>query len=147
MVEPDFIFLIREFADGEFLRITAANCAQSVFAVSEFCAVEIGSCSTFDELAFAGDIGIFAAESENDSIIFEIKHKIEKGDELEFLSPSQFEPVKVKMDEFYDTRNDKLLDVISTGHLGQSIRIPVSSDILDKLPILSVARKFIGNKT
>ena len=82
-----------------------------------------------------------------DSIIFEIKHKIEKGDELEFLSPSQFEPVKVKMDEFYDTRNDKLLDVISTGHLGQSIRIPVSSDILDKLPILSVARKFIGNKT
>ena len=49
------------------------------------------------------------------------------------------------MNEFYDAENGKPLDVISTGHLGQAIRIPVSADVLEKLPVLSVARKFIGD--
>jgi putative protease len=81
-----------------------------------------------------------------DSLIFEIKHKIEKGDVVEFLSPEQFEPICITMDEFYDAQSGKALEVISTGHLGQAIRIPLKKEILDKLPILSVARKFIGNK-
>ena len=81
-----------------------------------------------------------------DSIILEIKHKIEKGDEIEFLSPSQFEPIRVKIADFYDAQNGKSLEVISTGHLGQAIRIPKEKDILDKLPPLSVARKFIGKE-
>ena len=81
-----------------------------------------------------------------DSIILEIKHKIIKGDEIEFLSPYQFEPVRVKIDDFYDAENGKSLEVISTGHLGQSIRIPMAKEILDKLPPLSVARKFIGKE-
>ena len=34
----------------------------------------------------------------NDSIILEIKHKIEKGDEIEFLSPYQFEPIKITVE-------------------------------------------------
>lgn len=80
-----------------------------------------------------------------DSIILEIKHKIVKGDELEFLSPAQFEPIRIQMNEFYDAENGKPLDVISTGHLGQAIRIPVSADVLKLLPVLSVARKFIGD--
>lgn len=81
-----------------------------------------------------------------DSIILEIKHKIIKGDEIEFLSPYQFEPIHVKISDFYDAQNGKSLDVISTGHLGQAIRIPMEKDILDKLPVLSVARKFIGKE-
>ena len=81
-----------------------------------------------------------------DSVILEIKHKIIKGDEIEFLSPYQFEPIRVKVADFYDSQNGKSLEVISTGHLGQSVRIPVDKAILDKLPVLSVARKFIGKE-
>lgn len=79
----------------------------------------------------------------NDSLIFEIKHKIEKGDVIEFLSPSQFEPIVWEMTEFYDASNNAPLESISSGHLGQAIRIPMPIEILDKLPILSVARKKI----
>lgn len=80
-----------------------------------------------------------------DSVILEIKHKIVKGDEIEFLSSDQFEPVKVQVGDFYDAQNGKPLEVISTGHLGQAIRLPLSADVLEKLPVLSVARKFIGS--
>ncbi len=80
-------------------------------------------------------------EKTQDSLIFEIKHKIEKGDKIEFLSPYQFEPIHFNMTEFYDTKNNAPLESISSGHLGQSIRIPMSKEIMDKLPILSVARK------
>ncbi|MGN1091757.1 MAG: U32 family peptidase C-terminal domain-containing protein, partial [Alphaproteobacteria bacterium] len=80
----------------------------------------------------------------DDSIILEIKHKIEKGDEIEFLSPYQFEPIKITVDDFYDSVNGKSLDVISTGHLGQSVRLPIPKDVLDKLERYCVARKFIG---
>ena len=85
-------------------------------------------------------------EKTQDSVIFEIKHKIEKGDTLEFLSAEQFEPICVKMDEFYDSVTGQPLEVISTGHLGQSIRIPMKKEVLDKLTKLCVARKFIGDK-
>lgn len=80
----------------------------------------------------------------DDAVVLEIKHKIEKGDELEFLSPYQFDPIKIKVADFYDSANGKSLDVISTGHLGQSIRLPMSKDVLDKLETYCVARKFIG---
>ena len=78
-----------------------------------------------------------------DSLIFEIKHKIEKGDVLEFLSPDQFEPISWTMTEFYDARNDAPLETISSGHLGQAIRIPMPAAVLEKLPVLTVARKKI----
>ena len=81
-----------------------------------------------------------------DSIILEIKHKIMQGDEIEFLSPYQFEPVRVKISDFYDAQNGKSLEVISTGHLGQAVRIPMDKAILEKLPVLTVARKFIGKE-
>ena len=79
-----------------------------------------------------------------DSLIFEIKHKIEKGDVLEFLSPDQFEPISWTMTEFYDARNDAPLETISSGHLGQAIRIPMPAAVLGKLPVLTVARKKIA---
>lgn len=78
-----------------------------------------------------------------DSLIFEIKHKIEKGDVLEFLSPDQFEPISWTMTEFYDARNDAPLETISSGYLGQAIRIPMPAAVLEKLPVLTVARKKI----
>ena len=79
-----------------------------------------------------------------DSLIFEIKHKIEKGDVLEFLSPKQFEPISWTMTDFYDARTDTPLETISSGHLGQAIRIPMPAAVLEKLPVLTVARKKIA---
>lgn len=79
-----------------------------------------------------------------DSLIFEIKHKIEKGDVLEFLSPKQFEPIVWTMTDFYDARTDAPLETISSGHLGQAIRIPMPAAVLEKLPVLTVARKKIA---
>ena len=79
-----------------------------------------------------------------DSLIFEIKHKIEKGDVLEFLSPDQFEPISWTMTDFYDARTDAPLETISSGHLGQAIRIPMPAAVLEKLPVLTVARKKIA---
>lgn len=76
-------------------------------------------------------------------LIFEIKHKINKGDEIEFLSPYQFEPIKIKINEMFDERNGKALDTISSGYLGQAVVIPVSDDVKSLLPPLSVARKYI----
>ena len=77
-------------------------------------------------------------------ITLEIKHKLEKGDEIEFLSPSRFEPVKIKLDTFYDEHNGKELEVISSGHLGQAVKIPVPDETAQFLPPLSVCRKQIG---
>lgn len=79
-----------------------------------------------------------------DSLIFEIKHKIEKGDVLEFLSPKQFEPIVWTMTDFYDACTDAPLETISSGHLGQAIRIPMPAAVLEKLPVLTVARKKIA---
>ena len=76
-------------------------------------------------------------------LIFEIKHKINKSDEIEFLSPYQFEPIKIKINEMFDERNGKALDTISSGYLGQAVVIPVSDDVKSLLPPLSVARKYI----
>ena len=78
-----------------------------------------------------------------DSLIFEIKHKIQKGDVIEFLSPFQFEPIVWRLQEFYDTRNGSLLETVSSGHLKQAVRIPMPEKLLEKLPVLSVARKKI----
>lgn len=76
----------------------------------------------------------------NNRLIMEVKHKIVKGMELEFLSPHQFDPIRITVDIFYDARTGNAVDELSSGHLGQAIEIPVSSDILSKLPPLSVVR-------
>ena len=83
-------------------------------------------------------------ENKEGLITLEIKHKLEKGDEIEFLSPLRFEPIKIKLDTFYDERNGKELTVISSGHLGQAVKIPVSAETAALLPPLSVCRKRIG---
>lgn len=84
--------------------------------------------------------GVVRAKTE-DALIFEIKHKISKGDEIEFLSPFQFDPIRVQIDTFYDAEKGTSLETISSGHLGQAVRIPLSKEVLDLLPVLSVARK------
>ena len=59
---------------------------------------------------------------------------------LEFLSPFQFDPIRFTVQDFYDERTDSLIDTMSSGHLGQSILIPVSGKYRRLLPPLTVAR-------
>ncbi len=73
-------------------------------------------------------------------LVMEVKHKITRGMVLEMLSPTQFAPIRIIVSDFYDARTGNLTDCLSSGHLGQSIEIPVSADILEKLPPLSVVR-------
>ena len=73
-------------------------------------------------------------------IIMEVKHKIVRGMELEFLSPYQFDPIQITVEDFYDEKTGGLIDAMSSGHLGQAILIELSESLLDKLPPLSVVR-------
>lgn len=73
-------------------------------------------------------------------IIMEVKHKITAGMVLEFLSPTQFEPIRLTVSDFYDARTGAPTTAISSGHLGQSILIPMPDEMRAKLPPLTIVR-------
>ncbi len=77
-------------------------------------------------------------------IVMEVKHKIVRGMELEFLSPYQFNPIRITVEDFYDEKTGQLIDAMSSGHLGQAILIPLSNSLIKKLPPLSVVRTKIA---
>ena len=74
----------------------------------------------------------------------EVKHKIVKGMCLEFLSPYQFEPIRLVVDEFYDASSGASVEALSSGRLGQAIEIPIDTKTAQKLPALSVVRTCIS---
>ncbi|MDR2901595.1 MAG: U32 family peptidase C-terminal domain-containing protein [Lactobacillales bacterium] len=80
----------------------------------------------------------------SDRVVMEVKHKITKGMMLEFLSPAQFDPIQITVQDFYDEKSGKLIDEMSSGRLGQSIEIPLSSAQVQALQPLSVVRTFLG---
>jgi putative protease len=70
---------------------------------------------------------------ENDKTIrVEVHHKIKKGDTLEVLSPSVFEPVEITIDEMFDTRTKEPLNEISAGRPAQSVDIILPSGLQGK---------------
>ena len=83
--------------------------------------------------------GLIKGHKDN-RIIMEIKHKIQKGMELEFLSPFTIDPIKITVSDFYDHRTGSQTEVISSGHLGQAIEIPLPEETLKLLPELCVVR-------
>ena len=83
--------------------------------------------------------GLIKGHKDN-RIIMEIKHKIQKGMELEFLSPFTIDPIKITVSDFYDHRTGSQTEVISSGHLGQAIEIPLPKETLKLLPELCVVR-------
>lgn len=87
--------------------------------------------------------GLVKGEKEG-RIIMEIKHKIQKGMVLEFLSPYQLDPIKITVDELYDHRTGIETEEISSGHLGQSVEIPIENNLIKLLPALTVVRTKIG---
>ncbi len=100
----------------------------------------------YDVSASLGDwryAGLVKGSTDN-RIIMEIKHKIQKGMELEFLSPYQLQPIKIIVSDLYDHRTGAETENISSGHLGQAVEIPLPADIIKLLPPLCVARTRIG---
>ncbi len=73
-------------------------------------------------------------------LTMEVKHKIVTGMVLEFLSPFQFEPIRITVGDFYDDRNGAKVDALSSGRLGQAIRIPMPDDLRAIIPAFSVVR-------
>ncbi len=88
--------------------------------------------------------GIVRGEKEG-CLIMEVKHKITRGMVLEFLSPHRFEPIRVTVDTFFDDRNGEPVDALSSGRLGQAIRIPMPADLRKLIPDLSVVRTKISD--
>lgn len=70
----------------------------------------------------------------------EVKHKLTKGMTVTALSPFEFTPITFSIHDLYDSQSGQSLDEISSGRPGQSVQIPVSSEISKKLPPLSVIR-------
>ena len=78
-------------------------------------------------------------------------NRIQKEDEIEFLSPYQFEPLKVKIAKVIDAKSGEELDKVSAGKIGQAIIIPFAffngmkaQDIKRLLPVLTVARSCVA---
>ncbi len=88
--------------------------------------------------------GLVRGVSEN-GLRMEIKHKISRGMVLEFLSPYQFQPIRITVKDFYDARTGNMAENLSSGHLGQAIDIPLSPDVIRLLPPLSVARTHLSD--
>jgi len=82
-----------------------------------------------------------------DDLIFEAKNRLVAGDVLEFLSPSQREPILIRLYEFDNISKNKIETVINAGQKPK-IRIPASQfHLIDKeklkelLPPFSLIRK------
>lgn len=54
----------------------------------------------------------------------EIRNKISRGDEIEFLLPGVFEPLKISVAEIYDGFTGKPAEAVSAGRAGQTALFP-----------------------
>jgi len=62
-------------------------------------------------------------------LTIELRHKLKKGDEIELLSPFQFVPVKLTLNEIYNKDNNLPVEEIAPGKANQSIKIPFRGDV------------------
>ena len=99
--------------------------------------------STFAEWEYAGQV----SEVREDAFIVDIKNKIEAGDVIEMVSPYLREPIPIRLYEFEDAKNGKILTVVNPGTKPQ-VRLPFSlfdqedPELLHKhVPVMTVLRK------
>jgi U32 family peptidase len=81
---------------------------------------------------------------EGDDLILEMRNTIEKGDVVEFLCPTRFEPLRLKATRIVDADSGVVLPKATAGQ-GKAIRIAADSfdhegKVKALLPVLSVAR-------
>ena len=81
------------------------------------------------------------------SMIFELRSKIEAGDVLEFLVPTEMRCLRLRLYEFVDDKSGQTVQSLSAGN-GHAIRIPLEAfhnehteTLQAQLPELTVARK------
>jgi putative protease len=77
-------------------------------------------------------------------VTLKVKNFFSVGEELEFLSPYRFEPVKVKVSAIYDAKTLKSLERASVGQTNFSVKIPLPPDTLKLLPEYTLTRKKIS---
>ena len=53
---------------------------------------------------------------------------------------NQFDPIQITVGDFYDASNGQAVETLSSGRLGQSIELPITPELAQKLPELSVVR-------
>lgn len=99
---------------------------------------------TIGEYTFVGVI----IDYEANYMIMEIRNFMIKGDILEFVTPFNIEPIRLRIYEFIDCYSNKVTEKVSPGRKGQGIKIPLSlfheytSDLLKEfLPKYTVVRK------
>ena len=80
-----------------------------------------------------------------DVIVLEIKTSFTKGDKLELLSPSRFEPVKITINKIIDTRNNNVIERATVAN--KYVLIPyedfvgyTKEEVANLLPPLSLTR-------
>lgn len=79
-------------------------------------------------------------ENQDGQITVSVKHKLKKGDEIEFLSPYQFEPIKVKLEEMINGLDDMPVEEINPGIVNQTMKTHINKDISAILPKNTVFR-------
>ncbi|MDR0485447.1 MAG: U32 family peptidase C-terminal domain-containing protein [Elusimicrobiota bacterium] len=76
----------------------------------------------------------------NNMLEIEVKNKIEVGESIEFLSPYQFEPIRIAVRELFDGFTGERILEISAGRVAQTALIPVEN--LERFPKLTAVRRF-----
>ncbi len=122
-------------------------------------AAEAQNYETTVSLGGAQNVGMVVAEptekpfptpknfSQNDFLRIEIRGKISLGDEIEFLIPSVFEPLKIKVSELFDGFTGTPVSEISAGKKGQTILLPkkIFRGNAEKILPLTMLRKRLKN--
>ena len=82
----------------------------------------------------------FVREIKDNVITLELRHKLSKGDEIDFLSPYKFEPYKIKLDNIKISSSNKIVDTVSPGQLNIAIDISIPKEDIKLFPKYTIAR-------
>ncbi len=82
----------------------------------------------------------FVRENNGSEIVLELRHKLSKDDEIEFLSPFRFEPYKLKLGDIQPANSKKTVETLSPGVANQAVKIKIDGENIKLLPVLTVAR-------
>ncbi|MDR0822758.1 MAG: U32 family peptidase C-terminal domain-containing protein, partial [Endomicrobium sp.] len=97
------------------------------YTTAFFDGIPDGSDQNFKDTASVSDwqnAGIVKGYKD-DLLEIEVKNKIQKGKEIELLSPYQWQPYKITIDKMLDGKNNKEINSISAGKPRQTIKIPI----------------------
>ena len=95
----------------------------------------------------AFEFGGIITEVTDDAFHVKLKNKIEAGDVLEFIPPSEHDPVLLRIYEFENAKNNRITEVVNAAP-ETIIRIPFSlfeheniDDLKRNFPPMSIVRK------